>query len=56
MKVLYMSGYAGGRNLQPALHGGGATFLQKPITPEVLARRVREALAVGRALGADAAA
>jgi signal transduction histidine kinase len=48
LKVLYMSGYAGGMNPQLALHGSGATFLQKPITPEVLARRVREALLTPR--------
>jgi two-component system cell cycle sensor histidine kinase/response regulator CckA len=44
MRVLYMSGYAGAENLPPPLPGIRATYLQKPITPEALARGVREAL------------
>jgi CheY-like chemotaxis protein len=56
MKVLYMSGYAGDANLQVALHGAGASFLQKPITPEVLAKGVREALGAPRAISTEAAA
>jgi CheY-like chemotaxis protein len=44
MRVLYMSGYAGDANLRHPLPGAHAVYLQKPITPEALARRVREAL------------
>jgi DNA-binding NarL/FixJ family response regulator len=48
MKVLLMSGYTNGA---PNLHGledSVTGFLQKPITPEVLARRVREVLGTWR--------
>jgi two-component system, cell cycle sensor histidine kinase and response regulator CckA len=48
MKVLLMSGYTNGA---PSLHGledSVTGFLQKPITPEVLARSVREVLGTWR--------
>jgi two-component system cell cycle sensor histidine kinase/response regulator CckA len=47
MKVLYMSGYTGGAMLQHGVDASSGGFLQKPIIPEVLARRVRQLL--GRA-------
>jgi two-component system, cell cycle sensor histidine kinase and response regulator CckA len=43
MKVLYMSGYTGAA-AQQDVPGSVTPFLQKPITPEALVRRVREAL------------
>jgi hypothetical protein len=44
LKVLYMSGYTDNVILQRGVLGPGSAFLQKPITPEVLARKVREVL------------
>jgi len=44
MKVLYMSGYIGGAPLENGSQIAVAEFLQKPITPETLAHRVREVL------------
>ena len=44
LKVLYMSGYADDAVVQRALVERGAAYLQKPFTPEVLSRRVREVL------------
>jgi two-component system, cell cycle sensor histidine kinase and response regulator CckA len=43
LRVLYMSGYADG---ETALRGlaGGAAYLQKPFTSDVLAKKVREVL------------
>ena len=43
LKVLYMSGYTDDQIL---VHGvaTGAGFLQKPFTPDVLARKVRDVL------------
>jgi two-component system cell cycle sensor histidine kinase/response regulator CckA len=46
MKVLYMSGYPGNADGERAFEPGA--FLQKPFTPEVLVRRVRELLDAGR--------
>ena len=44
LKVLYMSGYAGGAILRNKLVEPGASFIQKPFTHAELARKVREAL------------
>jgi len=43
MRVLYMSGYTEGHFIDEALEPGVA-FLQKPIRPEILARKVRDVL------------
>src|SRR5207248_859857 len=42
MKILYISGYPGGNVRDHA--DGGAGFLEKPFTPEILVSRVRDAL------------
>jgi two-component system, cell cycle sensor histidine kinase and response regulator CckA len=44
MLVLYMSGYTDGVIARQGVLEPGTAFLQKPITPEVLARKVREVL------------
>jgi two-component system cell cycle sensor histidine kinase/response regulator CckA len=44
MRVLFMSGYAEKADSQGDLPEVGRAFLQKPITPDVLLRRVRESL------------
>lgn len=44
LKVLFVSGYTGEAIRQHGLLEMGAAFLQKPFTPEVLARKVREVL------------
>ncbi|MEW6365214.1 MAG: PAS domain S-box protein [Acidobacteriota bacterium] len=43
-KVVYVSGYADGAVAGQAIVGAPADFLQKPFTPEALARMVREVL------------
>ena len=44
MKVLYMSGYTSDAIVRHGVHDATIAFIQKPITPSALARRVREAL------------
>jgi two-component system cell cycle sensor histidine kinase/response regulator CckA len=44
MKVLCMSGYTDDGVVQRAVAGGRFAFLQKPITPDSLARKVRDVL------------
>jgi DNA-binding response OmpR family regulator len=43
-KVLFMSGYTGEAVVRHGVLDSGAAFIQKPITPESLARRIREVL------------
>lgn len=43
-KVMYMSGYSDAAIKDQVVPGQGVVFLQKPFTPEALARRVREVL------------
>jgi len=44
VRVLYMSGYTDGDIIRRGLAREGREFLQKPFTPEALARKVREVL------------
>jgi CheY-like chemotaxis protein len=44
LPVLFISGYTGEDVIQRGLLDPGATFLQKPFTPDGLARKVREML------------
>lgn len=44
LKVLYMSGYTDTTIVQRGILNPGTSFLQKPFTPDALARKVREVL------------
>lgn len=44
VRVLFVSGFAGGAAAQSGALGAGEAFLQKPFTPLTLARKVREVL------------
>ena len=53
MKVLYMSGYTGDVELLSGEEGENSSFLQKPVTPETLRRKVRGILHSRRAPGSS---
>jgi DNA-binding NtrC family response regulator len=44
MKVLFMSGYTDNAVVHHGILDSGIAYLQKPLVPDVLARRVREVL------------
>ena len=44
MKVLYMSGYTDDAVMRHGIFYSSLAFIQKPLTPEALARKVRQAL------------
>jgi len=44
MRVLYMSGYTDDAILRRGIFERGTAYIQKPFTPDALARRVREVL------------
>jgi CheY-like chemotaxis protein len=46
VKVVFMSGYTGDVAFMQGLNDLGASFLQKPLTPETLKRKVHEVMAL----------
>jgi CheY-like chemotaxis protein len=48
MKVLYMSGYTDDAFVRQGIADSTIAFIQKPITPEALTRKVRETLGAAR--------
>jgi CheY-like chemotaxis protein len=52
LRVIFMSGYTDDAVVRHGVHESGVAFVQKPITPQVLARRVRQVLdAAGHVTG-----
>jgi DNA-binding NarL/FixJ family response regulator len=47
MKVLFMSGYTDDAVLQHGILDSGVAYLQKPLTPTSLTRKVRQVLRGG---------
>jgi CheY-like chemotaxis protein len=54
MKVLFMSGYTDDAILQHGVLDSGVAYLQKPLTPALLTRKVREVLRGGNGRSGDA--
>jgi FixJ family two-component response regulator len=50
LKVLYISGYTGDSIIRREVVESGVAFVQKPFSPNVLLRRVREVLDRGPVL------
>jgi FixJ family two-component response regulator len=49
LTILFMSGYTESAVIHHGVTGASAGFIQKPFTPEALARQVRETLDTGTA-------